>query len=61
MKQCERKIYIHTIVVACEEGSYEALMALAAGFHTSKKLWIANVFVSWNYLQDHPTLASDYN
>jgi hypothetical protein len=47
--------------VACEEGSYEALMALAAGFHTSKKLWIANVFVSWNYLQDHPTLASDYN
>lgn len=51
----------HTIVVECEEGSYEALVALNAGFHTSKKIWITNVFVSWNNLQDHPTLAGDYS
>jgi hypothetical protein len=47
--------------VACEEGSYQTLVASNVGFHSSKKLWIVNVFVSWNNLKNHPTLASDYS
>jgi len=34
------------IVVACEKNNNEALMELKVGFHTSKKLWIVNVFVT---------------
>jgi len=60
-EDAKRRSTPHTIVVACEESNYEALVASNASFHTSKKPWIANVFVSWNNLHDHPTLECDHS